>query len=87
VRCRRLGIWVIALMNAGTLVAAWNIGGYCCVKTSPSSGDPYFGRWVTDANVVCGVYKKLTSRPVIGLNRGGRKVEAVCGIENVRCSM
>jgi hypothetical protein len=64
-------------MNAGTLVAAWNMGGYCCVKMSPNSGDPYFGRWMTETAVVCGVYKKLTSRPVTGFRRGGRKVAVV----------
>jgi hypothetical protein len=39
-------------MKAGTLVAAWNIGGYCCVRRSPNSGDPYFGLWETDAHDV-----------------------------------
>jgi hypothetical protein len=39
-------------MNAGTLVAAWKRGGYCCVKRSPSSGLPYLGREVTEVTVV-----------------------------------
>ena len=74
-------------MKAGTLVAAWKIGGYCCVRTSHNSGEPYFGRCTTEAVEVCGVYKKLTSRPVMGFRRGGRKVDGVCGMENVRCSI
>lgn len=40
---------------------------------------------MTEAVEVKGVYKKLTSRPVSGFRRGGRKVEAVCAIENVKC--
>ena len=42
-------------MKAGTLVAAWKIGGYCWVRTSHSSGEPYLGRCTTEAVEVCGV--------------------------------
>lgn len=55
------------------------------MRTSPSSGDPYFGRLITEATEVLGVYRKLTSLPVNGFRRGGRKVDSECGIENVKC--
>jgi hypothetical protein len=51
-RCLRLGMRDTALMNAGTLVAAWKSGGYCRVRTSPNSGEPYLGRWMTEATEV-----------------------------------
>src|SRR4051812_35849903 len=42
---------------------------------------------MTDAAEVFGAYRKLTSRPVVGCRRGGRKVPSVWGMENVRCLM
>jgi hypothetical protein len=33
------------------------------------------------------VYKKFTSRPVTLFRSGGKKVESVCGMEKMRCSM
>jgi len=40
---------------------------------------------MTEAVDVWGAYKKLTSLPVIGFKRGGRNVESVWGIENMKC--
>jgi hypothetical protein len=63
------------------------MGGYCWVRTLPSSWVPYLGRWDSEARDVWGVYRKVTSRPVTGLSKGGRNMDSVCGIEKVRCSM
>lgn len=87
-RWRKLGIFSIAAMKAATFVAAWKIGGYCCVSNSPSSGDPYLGlEQEVGVVLVLGVYKKPTSWPVIGFRSGGRKVSGVCGIEKFRVLM
>jgi len=40
--CRRHGIEPMARMKEGMFVAAWKSGGYCLMRMSFISQDPYF---------------------------------------------
>ena len=75
-------------MKAGTLVAAWNNGGYCSISILVIFSDPYFGCLVlpdeVDGRSSCGTYVKLHCSPVKGSKSGGKNVSLECGMRKVK---
>lgn len=77
--CSIFGIAEKARMNDGIFVAAWKIGGYCWMRTSSISQDPYFGAFSLVGDSTCGTYVKLSCSPLNGSKIGGRNASAECG--------